>query len=632
MRFWRGLVRLSPAASGNLRIIALLPRVNAGVTAALAVTTLVGTGLGIAFTFAAGTLVGSVPAAVAGGTSSVAAATALRALGVAAALYVLRQIVDPVSGVFARILAQELNQHLEVRVMRAVNAPSGIAHLEDPEVLDLIQAAQEVGSAGYQPGVVVLGLRNLIPFWVQSITYSLILARFHWWIGLGMFAVAYWASAVRRTENVRNIEVLSQQGTLARRTNYLRDLATTPAAAKEVRVFALLEWLTEGFSREWLANMLPFWRRRAAAEWKLAAFSPLTATAHVVAVLALGWSAARGEISLTQLAIFLAAIPGVTNLGTGNADDARMAYGGVAVPAVLRLEALVRGVRESGSLGASAGESRSTELDSAAPRSGIAFERVTFRYPGGVADVLSDFDLFIPAGESLAIVGANGAGKTTIVKLLCGLYQPTAGRIAVDGVDLSDVEPRVWRRRGAAIFQDFVQYQLSARENVALGKSSAARGALDEAARKAGALDVVEALPRGWETVLSREYAGGTNLSGGQWQRIALARALYAVAPYATGNGHGDGHTRGASVLILDEPTANLDVRAEAALYERFLDLTHGLTTIVISHRFSTVRRAGRICVLEDGRVVELGTHDELLAAGGRYATMFRLQAERFDA
>ncbi len=585
MRFWRGLVRLSPAASGNLRIIALLPRVNAGVTAALAVTTLVGTGLGIAFTFAAGTLVGSVPAAVAGGTSSVAAATALRALGVAAALYVLRQIVDPVSGVFARILAQELNQHLEVRVMRAVNAPSGIAHLEDPEVLDLIQAAQEVGSAGYQPGVVVLGLRNLIPFWVQSITYSLILARFHWWIGLGMFAVAYWASAVRRIENVRNIEVLSQQGNLARRTNYLRDLATTPAAAKEVRVFALLEWLTEGFSREWLANMLPFWRRRSAAEWKLAAFSPLTAAAHVVAVLALGWSAARGEISLTQLA-----------------------------------------------LGASTGKARSTELDSAAPRSGIAFERVTFRYPGGVADVLSAFDLFIPAGESLAIVGANGAGKTTIVKLLCGLYQPTAGRIAVDGVDLRDVDPRVWRRRVAAIFQDFVQYHLSARENVALGKSSAARGALDEAARKAGALDVVEALPRGWETVLSREYAGGTNLSGGQWQRIALARALYAVAPYATGNGHGDGHTRGASVLILDEPTANLDVRAEAALYERFLDLTHGLTTIVISHRFSTVRRAGRICVLEDGRVVELGTHDELLAAGGRYATMFRLQAERFDA
>jgi ABC-type multidrug transport system fused ATPase/permease subunit len=273
-------------------------------------------------------------------------------------------------------------------------------------------------------------------------------------------------------------------------------------------------------------------------------------------------------------------------------------------------------------------------LNPAAPRSGIAFEGVTFRYPGSAIDVLSGLDLTIPAGTSVAIVGENGAGKTTLVKLLGGLYQPVSGRITVDGTDLRDVDPRAWRRHVAAIFQDFVQYHLSARENVALGapvapgtngEPSADRRALEAAARKAGALEVIERLPRGWETILSRQYPGGTDLSGGQWQRVALARALFAV------NDSSNRHATGANVLILDEPTANLDVRAEAALYERFLDITAGLTTIVISHRFSTVRRADRICVIEDGRIAESGTHDELLAAGGRYATMFRLQAGRFE-
>jgi ABC-type multidrug transport system fused ATPase/permease subunit len=261
--------------------------------------------------------------------------------------------------------------------------------------------------------------------------------------------------------------------------------------------------------------------------------------------------------------------------------------------------------------------------------------------------VLSDLDLQIPAGRSLAIVGANGAGKTTLIKLLCGLYEPTGGRIAVDGTDLRDVPPADWQRRVAAIFQDFVQYHLTVRENVGLGapalvddpsarslqprpghagqiahvrqggKGGPALDRLRTAAARAGALDLIESLPRGWDTVLSRRYTGGVDLSGGQWQRIALARALFAVEG-------------GARVLILDEPTAALDVRAEAALYDRFLELTAGLTTILISHRFSTVRRADRICVLEGGRVVEQDTHDRLVAAGGRYAAMFALQAARF--
>jgi ATP-binding cassette subfamily B protein len=219
------------------------------------------------------------------------------------------------------------------------------------------------------------------------------------------------------------------------------------------------------------------------------------------------------------------------------------------------------------------------------------------------------------------VVGGNGAGKTTLVKLLARLYEPTGGRITVDGVDLRDLDPVAWQRRVAAIFQDFVPYKLTAADNVAFGALHVPRTPerLDRAAAAAGAAGVVARLPHGWDTVLSRQFEGGTDLSGGEWQRLALARAVYAV------------HA-GAGVLVLDEPTAALDVRGEAEVYDRFLELTRGLTTIVVSHRFSTVRRADRIVVIEGGRVVEDGSHDDLVAAGGRYAVMYELQAARFRA
>ena len=224
--------------------------------------------------------------------------------------------------------------------------------------------------------------------------------------------------------------------------------------------------------------------------------------------------------------------------------------------------------------------------------------------------MLSGFDLTIPAGSSLAIVGSNGAGKTTIAKLLCRLYDPQEGAIEVDGIDLRAFDLESWRSRLAAVFQDFIRFELPLRDNVA--PAGAADDVILAALAEAGAGGLA-----GLDTILARGYPGGTDLSGGQWQRIALARALCAVR-------------HGAGLVLLDEPTAQLDVRGEAEIFDRILAATRHTTTILISHRFSTVRHADRICVLEHGKVVELGTHDELMAAGGRYRTMFDLQASRF--
>jgi ABC-type multidrug transport system fused ATPase/permease subunit len=226
--------------------------------------------------------------------------------------------------------------------------------------------------------------------------------------------------------------------------------------------------------------------------------------------------------------------------------------------------------------------------------------------------VLDGFDLTIPAGSSLAIVGQNGAGKTTLAKLLCRLYDPQQGAIQIDGVDLRELDLAAWRGRVTAVFQDFIRFELSLRDNVAPA------GAPDEVIKAALAQAGAEKLAS-LDTPLAKGYAGGTDLSGGQWQRVALARALCAVR-------------LGAGLVLLDEPTAQLDVRGEAEIFNRILEATRQVTTILISHRFSTVRRADRICVIEHGKVVELGTHEELMALNGRYHTMFGLQASRFGA
>jgi ATP-binding cassette subfamily B protein len=249
----------------------------------------------------------------------------------------------------------------------------------------------------------------------------------------------------------------------------------------------------------------------------------------------------------------------------------------------------------------------------------IHFDNVSFRYPGQDRKIFEGLDLTIPIGRCTAIVGLNGAGKTTLVKLLARLYEPTAGTIRLNGVDICSYPVDVWRAKLAVIFQDFARFEMSAADNVAFGAVAhrADRAGIRSVIEAVGLSETLDSLPRGIDTPLARHLTDGTELSGGQWQRIALARALFAFR-------------HGSEILVLDEPTASLDVRAEAGFFREFTEAARGATTLLISHRFSTVRQADLIVVLENGQVTESGSHAELLAAGGRYAHLFRLQAHRF--
>ena len=435
---------------------------------------------------------------------------------------------------------------------------------------------------------------------IGGIASAVILVRYAWWaptLLVGAWLATHWLlreSGVwwdRNTEEVRGAQ---------RDAEYVYRLAVDPPASKELRLFGLAGWTIDRFiARRTRLHELQYAATRL-RERPVISSLLLVVLANVVVFRVLASAAAHGRISLGEAVVYVQSAIGVSMIAFGGFS---WALDGAAAPvaAVMRLEPAMR----------SAGGLRSGDRSAdATPAREIRLRDVTFAYPAG-APVLEHFDLTIPAGSSLAIVGQNGAGKTTIAKLLCRLYDPQSGAIEIDGVDIRDFDLVSWRSRVTAVFQDFIRLELPLRDNVAPtgAPDDVVRAALDAAgATNLAALD----------TVLARGYEGGTDLSGGQWQRIALARALAAV-------------TLGAGVVLLDEPTAQLDVRGEAEIFERLLAATRHCTTILISHRFSTVRHADRICVLERGRVIELGTHDELMALAGRYRTMFDLQAQRFN-
>jgi len=570
----------------------------------------------VAFIVATSAIVGRVPAAVREGVGSPEWRSLRNALIVAGILFVAQQMIGPLQFLLGQNLAWRIEDQLRERAAIASFGPVGVAALEEPETFDTLADLADVRrGTGFGPGWSVGATLMLGSIYLQwALAAILIGVVYAWWAALLLAAGSLAMRITIRTGFGRHSRYEATFAAARRRRDYYRDLITSGAAGKEVRIFGLLDWLVRRYRDHAAAALHPVWRsRRRNIYGSYLRASPAWIVLCGIATIGAARAAAHGSMTIGELAYVLQGIMLMGTLGTYiKGVDHETEH---AVTAFLGLERLEQKVAD---------EQRSVtgRIDAAGrPRSEIRFDDVTFGYAEGSRLVLRGLDLTIEAGKSLAIVGLNGAGKTTLVKLLARLYEPQSGRILVDGVPLTEYPVRDWRRRMAAIFQDFVHYELPVRENVGFGAVELAHD--DERIRavldRAGALDLVDELPHGLDTILSREYQDGADLSGGQWQRVAIARALMAVEG-------------GAGVLVLDEPTAALDVRAEARFFDRFLQLTEGLTTILISHRFSTVRRADRIVVLDEGRVTEDGTHAELLAANGWYAELFHLQAARFQS
>ncbi len=583
-----------------------LPAASRPLTAAAAACVILNAALPLLFAVASGAAVGAVPAAIRGGLSSPAGRHLMAAVIVVGALLALQQTVHPIQDAVTAMLARRVQGRTYRRSMAAALRPRTIAHLEAPEMLDLVAAATILTPGG--PSGALRNVLNQTRRYIGAAAALLLIAHFRWWLAAVLLAAELIVLRRHRAVYSELVSFRARHLPELRRSVYLRGLAMNPDAAKETRVFGLAVWVVGRFRGAWLEAMTTLWNERRGSFRKLAIASLPILGVQLLAVWLLGRAAVQGSIGLGAMVAYTQALLQSLQL-TMPGDDNAIEEGAAVVRKTVELERIVVTDERLRLPGAA-------PPPDGAPREEVRLEDVRFRYPGLDHDVLCGLDLVIPAGRSLAIVGDNGAGKTTLVKLLARFYDPSGGRILVDGLDLRDLDPAAWQRRVAAVFQDFVRYPFTAADNVGFG--AARNGAHAQAARRADALSLVEGLPKGWDTVLTREFEGGVDLSGGEWQRLALARALFAAA--ATGGG----------LLILDEPTAHLDARAEASFIDGFLEVTRGCTTIVISHRFSTVRRADRIVVVDGGRVVESGSHDELAVAGGRYATMFALQAERY--
>ncbi len=520
-------------------------------------------------------------------------------LGLAVAGSLAMRTVD----FFEAVLADRYVRHISVRVMEHAARLDLVAY-EDPAFYDKlerarVQSTDRVGlirSVGQmlQQAVTVATLAGGVAAFSPWLLVLLVAGVVPVFLGESHFAFAGYALGFRQTPARRQLD-------------YLRVLGASKEAAKELKLFGLADFLTGRFltlSNAVHAESVALARRRLVAGAFLSAASTAAyygAYAYVVL------SAARGQISIGMLTFLAGAIAGAS----GNLQGFFSTLSGIADQALFATDLLAFFAVEP--------QVRSRPGAISAPRPirvGFEFQDVVFQYPGSSRRVLDGLNFRLAPGDRVALVGENGEGKTTIVKLLTRLYDPTEGRVLLDGRDLREYDLASLNREIGVIFQDFMRYDMTAAENIAMGRIEALadRTRLEAAAAKSLAEPVIRRLPGGFDQLLGRRFDGGVDLSGGEWQKIALARA----------------YLRDSQVLVLDEPTAALDARSEYEVFERFAELTRGRTALLISHRFSTVRMCDRILVLAGGRIVEEGSHDALIQRGGRYAEMFDLQASSY--
>ena len=590
-----GLRRLTE--SGPWQVFAILPRADRALTIAWWAILGLRAVLPSVIAVLTGVLVGAITA----GSGLVPALTAL------SVAFVAWQVLPQLHTAVSMNLGSQVSAILSDRLTAACVAPAGLGHLEDPGLAADLTAARDFDRGVTGPPMYLNidfisgGLTQLLVGVVSAVT----LLVYSWWPPIVLVAAwgsTHWLlreSGVWKDRNTGPVKLARQH------SEYAFQLAMGPRPAKELRLFGLQEWVLDRFVRRRHELFeLQYAATRLREKSVLGAFAIVLA-ANLLVFGVIGARALSGDLALDRVVIMAQLAIGVQFVAFGGLswamDDAMS-----PVLAVNRLEttmppagALFRGER--------------TPVDR--PGIGLSVRGLRFSYPRTTTPIYDGLDLDIAPGESLAVVGSNGAGKTTLAKLLCRFYEPSAGTIAADGIDLRELDVGAWRNRVTAVFQDLLRLELPLRDNVDPGRLATDEQIL-AALRDAGGDGLADL-----DTPLAKGYPGGTELSGGQWQRVALAR-------------------RGAGLVLLDEPTANLDVRGEATIFARLLAEVQapraegrtGATAILISHRFSTVRMADRIAVLTDGRVTEIGTHDELMAARGRYRRMFDLQASRFDA
>jgi ATP-binding cassette subfamily B protein len=508
-------------------------------------------------------------------------------------------------GFVAEILRAKMAAHVEGLVAEKA-ARLSVRHFEDPKFMDVMERARK--DASWRPVEMITHGVSLTRQLVTILGFAVLLAGFSPWAVLALLLASLPFLAEARW-SARQYEMRLARTEDERRAGYYRQTLTSDALVKEVKLFGL----TRFFLERWRAIEERFLAEdRAFARWRGVWVTASGALSSVVFYGVFAWIViltVHGALTLGAMTLYLGVFrQAQTGFQTAMSAVARAWSDSLYMGNLFRYLAIPDD-------DVATIEPRDVTLESAAPE--IVFEDVEFSYPGSARKALAGVDLRIAAGQAVALVGLNGAGKTTLIKLLTGLHRPTSGRVLLDGEDVSTLDPGALRARIGVVFQDFAHYHLTAAENVGIGwvPSLEDRAAIEAAAERGGANEVLATLPKGFDTMLGRWF-GGEQLSIGQWQRVALARAFM----------------RASGVLVLDEPTASLDAEAEHAIFERFRQLAAGRTVLLVTHRFSTVRMADRIVVLEDGRIAEDGTHAALLAKGGTYAKLFALQAAGYRA
>ncbi|MDD9988338.1 MAG: ABC transporter ATP-binding protein [Spirochaetaceae bacterium] len=525
-----------------------------------------------------------------------------------AVLWLLGGVMGPVGDSLGRLFMLKLERHVQGQLLRKASALD-LALFDDQRFYDKLSIAKrDCRHVGDLPIALVFSVRS----WITLVSVLGLLATFTPWAVLILSATVIPELLFRSRVNSRLYRMWNDQAPIRRLCSYFESLLADREPAKETRLFGLGASLLKRFGRAQV-DLYRQERRILGVEIRGLGLLGLLSVAGTVAIWT--WAAAdavRGALALgTLVMVFQSAERARAQLQ----DSARGA--GMVIESRLYAQSYFDFIDLDP--GDYAGSLRPAERQVAVPTSvtdGIDLTGVSFEYPGTERPVLRNLDLRLRAGERVAIVGENGAGKTTLVKLLTRLYDPTGGSIEIDGVDYRDYDVSGLRKLFGVAFQDHVEFHLTARENVGFGDIERLDDteAIMDAIRGAAAQEMVEQLPSGLDTMLGRTLGEGTDLSGGQWQKLALARAFF----------------RDGAVLILDEPTAALDARAEHELFDHILAESRGRTTIIISHRFSTVRSADRILVLHEGEIVEDGDHASLMEHNGRYAEMFRLQASRY--